>query len=782
MPEGDGPYALSDVLAEEFEAIKPGFAAGTAPGQTRDANGDPISLKSELGAAGVKPEPDRLRAIYRRFYDADLAALCLSGGGIRSASISLGVIQGLADHDLLNKFHYLSTVSGGGYIGSWLSSWLKWSGSPSEVLNALKERRTNSDKEPEPIRHLREYSAYLTPKSGILSGDLWAPIAIIIRNLLLNWLILLPALALPSVVIKIFGAGIHAAPLAPGCISLGVAILGLIFSGIAFRFKIQRLYLVRKPKKPARAETRFLIRSLFPAIVAALLLTWSIGSKALAGLGDWPLSWPGWLAMVAVAEFVYGLVCLSLLLLDGRGASGHRVKDYVAWFFGAFVWGSLVWLGAYLYHKLGPSAQLALVILGPAWAIGAILLGQTVYTMVRSYAPHGDFEREWLGRAGGWYLVAGLGWIVFTAVVLIGPLLFRHADEVIAYGKTWVTALGAISGAATAFLGKSSLTGGTDSSSSWSGLVSNIGLKVAGPLFAAILLILLSVAFDAFALGDGFETSDFFCCTIGQRHYSSNWWWTWGVAGVLGLVMLIADFLVNVNRFSLHAVYRNRLIRCYLGGPHAIVTAPPKDKRKPDGFTGFDETDNIRLTELWSAGHSGWRPYHVINMTLNLASTKNLAWQERKAMSFIATPKFCGAAGLGFRGTAEYGDPKGGMSLGTAMAISGAAINSNMGYHSSPTIAFLLTLLNVRLGWWLGNPGAAGDTFRRPNPQLSVSSLSPSDDRLCPTRQTRPGSRCLGSSPRCSSGPTRTAPMCIFPMAAISRISAFTRCCGGAAG
>jgi hypothetical protein len=114
MPEGDGPYALSDVLAEEFEAIKPGFAAGTAPGQTRDANGDPISLKSELGAAGVKPEPDRLRAIYRRFYDADLAALCLSGGGIRSASISLGVIQGLADHDLLNKFHYLSTVSGGG--------------------------------------------------------------------------------------------------------------------------------------------------------------------------------------------------------------------------------------------------------------------------------------------------------------------------------------------------------------------------------------------------------------------------------------------------------------------------------------------------------------------------------------------------------------------------------------------------------------------------------------------------------------------------------------------
>jgi hypothetical protein len=42
------------------------------------------------------------------------------------------------------------------------------------------------------------------------------------------------------------------------------------------------------------------------------------------------------------------------------------------------------------------------------------------------------------------------------------------------------------------------------------------------------------------------------------------------------------------------------------------------------------------------------------------------------------------------------------------MAISGAVVSPNMGYHSSPSIAFLLTLLNVRLGWWLGNPGHRG--------------------------------------------------------------------------
>src|SRR5690348_5597122 len=53
-----------------------------------------------------------------------LAALCLSGGGIRSATFNLGILQALARNKHLERFHYLSTVSGGGYIGSWLTSWI----------------------------------------------------------------------------------------------------------------------------------------------------------------------------------------------------------------------------------------------------------------------------------------------------------------------------------------------------------------------------------------------------------------------------------------------------------------------------------------------------------------------------------------------------------------------------------------------------------------------------------------------------------------------------------
>ena len=58
-----------------------------------------------------------------------------------------------------------------------------------------------------------------------------------------------------------------------------------------------------------------------------------------------------------------------------------------------------------------------------------------------------------------------------------------------------------------------------------------------------------------------------------------------------------------------------------------------------------------------------------------------------------------------YRPTREYAHGKtGGPQLGTAFAISGAAASPNMGYHSSPGLAFLMTVFNVRLGRWSGNP------------------------------------------------------------------------------
>src|SRR5260221_14275148 len=87
------PLSLFTVLQQEFEEL---HGAGRTP---------------DLSARAGEPS-DNLEKLYQRIHGLDLprAALCLSGGGIRSASFALGVLQALARHGLLKQFHYLSTV------------------------------------------------------------------------------------------------------------------------------------------------------------------------------------------------------------------------------------------------------------------------------------------------------------------------------------------------------------------------------------------------------------------------------------------------------------------------------------------------------------------------------------------------------------------------------------------------------------------------------------------------------------------------------------------------
>ena len=155
----------------------------------------------EIKNARVKREiPNR-----RRPLAIDLAGISFSGGGIRSATFNLGVIQALAESNLLALIDYLSTVSGGGYIGSWLSSWAYYvsaqSGSDKNHIAEI-ERKLNaraqhiSDSvEPSQIQFLRRYSNYLTPRLGMLSGDTLAFIGTYARNLFLNLIILIAALS-----------------------------------------------------------------------------------------------------------------------------------------------------------------------------------------------------------------------------------------------------------------------------------------------------------------------------------------------------------------------------------------------------------------------------------------------------------------------------------------------------------------------------------------------------------------------------------------------------------
>src|SRR5207253_9990041 len=147
--------------------------------------------KKELSKTLV---PD-LYAVTRRLRTRP-SALCLSGGGVRSAVFNLGILQGLARCGLLDKFDYLSTVSGGGFIGSWLTSWIhRQNKSVVDVSAELAKVPDNPlETEPNPVYNLRVYANYLTPKKGLLSVDTWTLIAVYLRNLLLNWLVFIPVI------------------------------------------------------------------------------------------------------------------------------------------------------------------------------------------------------------------------------------------------------------------------------------------------------------------------------------------------------------------------------------------------------------------------------------------------------------------------------------------------------------------------------------------------------------------------------------------------------------
>ncbi len=200
---------------------------------------------------------------------------------------------------------------------------------------------------------------------------------------------------------------------------------------------------------------------------------------------------------------------------------------------------------------------------------------------------------------------------------------------------------------------------------------------------------------------------------------------------VFFLLALFLSSRVGTNKYSLNAIYGNRLVRAFLG-------ASNKKQYQRNPITFFNPSDNdVKLSSLSSLNdklmiYPG--PYHIINTTINLVKSPNLAWQKRKGASFIFTPLYSGydrKHTFDERSDQQGGKHKGayipslyysdeeGVSLGKAMTVSGAAASPNMGYYTSVPIAFLMTIFNLRLGWWLRNP-LKGDanTLKDKDPKL----------------------------------------------------------------
>jgi len=797
------------------------------------------ALSEEYAAvtgASIDQKSQDLQSIQRAHFAEETAALCLSGGGIRSAAFSLGVVQGLAQRGLLKRFQYLSTVSGGGYIGCFLAAWAyRAKGGIREV----EEQMANAAPKPldpliaaNPLDWLRRNSNYLSPRTGFSSLDAWTLIATYLRNLLLNSLVTVPLLAALICIPFVFYSLITGPHLSRDWIT-NLAIIGLTFTVGGLLVLRWRTYSRQKPRS-TRVSNNWYSAVAIAIFLGAICVTVARNSSILSNTALQPGSSTTWIGVTILAL----VLCNGLFLLFDQFSDVVRSWSEssilaIATIVSAFVliYSVSSWLivsGAWIpdgQERYGSNVLMAIFGV-PSWII-ILLIPEVIFLAIASGLSD-DLDREWWARSVAILLLLSSIWFGFGTLVLGGPLAFGFL-----IGETQRANFPALIGSLAALLSGILSRGIFIRSTTRPAKIGERDDKKRSrtePLQNVIgaILIVIVIAGMAYYVKElliwsrSLLSYDQFCsvgvrpCAFGSLLFS-----IWQRSPLVELLVVAAflgvSFLfgitINVNRYSLHSMYRDRLVRSFLAasrgkrifpaeldeatlvGTRPAVSRierilnrflgrasePPPEMwqftaREGDEFTEFDKHDSPRMQWLNPArrggvclrGNAGAEqfetegalysqappndesvqqvepdhppaiqksvdastsglgaaeddefiraPMLIVNCALNRVGDRDNAVQERKATSFTISPLHAGSADLGYRQVSSYGGPEG-ISLGTAMTISGAAVSPNAGRRTSLVTAFLLTLFNARLGWWLGNP----------NHELASKSAGPSN-------------------------------------------------------
>lgn len=716
---------------------------------------------------------------YQKAAELNLCALAFSGGGIRSATFNLGILQGLAKKGILENFDYLSTVSGGGYIGSWLTTWIKRDGSVSKVSNRLNQDRSPdpAGEEVLPIKWLRMYSNYFSPNASIMSVDAWTIGMTWLRNTLLNQVIIFLLL----IAVMFAGRGIFElwdnnivwpftnfhvdSYIQPYIILISIALLVPItwLAGLSMQGYNKNVSAALKANKQNTKKTPTTI--LWIAFTGAFLISgflYSTNKWLNSGLSNNFFAF----AKILMPTFIpiAILIFVALLIIAKLGRYNECFRSFemhkFAWLILSFtaaisavicVFGlGIAW---FIFRKISLT-QLPFFkppkgifdIPGPdalAFVLGVPLVLEvfSVTVVVRmallgKYFP--DERREWWGRIGAVVHRLIFLWILIMGAALFGNDYFTHTVIHLAPMWTalggWVTLVGLAVKA-----GMSAKTTGKGKEKGIFSIFLN-AFSLAGPyLFILGLLVFLPSLLTPLIniAAKGFQNP------IPEL--------VWVMSLVLALVLSGIAYLlarqVGVNEFSMHHFYRNRLVRAYL----AATRRRMQREKTYNPFTGFDSLDDEKLSHFTNAkGYYG--PYHILNTALNATQVTELDRQDRKAESFIFSPLYSGFDFSGpkasanskvksydyaYRQTKDFAYKDGGPGIGTAMAISGAAVSPNHGYHSSPATAFLLTVFNVQIGWWIGNPRKKSWQYSDPKKGLTyivenlIGQTNTQNDFLC---------------------------------------------------
>lgn len=156
------------------------------------------------------------------------------------------------------------------------------------------------------------------------------------------------------------------------------------------------------------------------------------------------------------------------------------------------------------------------------------------------------------------------------------------------------------------------------------------------------------------------------------------------LTSVIGLVCFC---IADINASSMHGYYRNQLTRAFFLENVGKKLVPAR---------------GVRLSDLRETGSVS--PYTIINTAINMQASRDLSLRDRKSDFFVFSKLFCGGNKTKYVTTKEIERALPSLTLGTAMAISAAAVAPNMGRNTNGFAVLLMTLFNARLGFWVPNP------------------------------------------------------------------------------
>ena len=565
------------------------------------------------------------------------SALAISGGGIRSASFALGVIQTFLNEKpgnaaaesgetCFDRFDYMSTVSGGGYIGGAVT-WLK--------------------------HHFGKDGDW-----RLFLGD---------RNL-----------------------GARSAEFRADKIE-GVA--GSSFTWLDF-FRQHGNYL-----KPSSFSTMSLIGvamrgmlitlSVYTAILAAMLWAMQVGGilPAAKDLSEWQ----GHPQRIESMLLFVGLVVSGAFLLFGIASWLGSIPTKAAVFIGAVP--PILFVIAAVWLLRSPDGSLAFNTddLHWRWPVGLGFLVAAGACLVLLWWAKDDYDQarsgthvvhKWQYRVRIVYqqvlgpMLTGLTLLVAVWSV---PHIYRLIDTQLGGGlKAGLSSsvLGVI-GAVYQFIA------GRDKKSTSSAFST---LRI---LVTAVLLVygILLVAYWIVQKG-------------GDKSVM--------IAGVdLPLLAIVsfagvfAGFIVNANYIGIGRMYRDRLMELFM---------PDKEAIRDNQWRRAGNADQFALTRLVDESGTPQRPMHLVNCNVVMVGARQDRFRGRGGDSFVLSPRFSGSSATGWIETGKLGD--GQFTLATAVAASGAAASPHAGVAGrgitrNPLVSLLLSLTNVRLGYWIRNPRAS---------------------------------------------------------------------------